>query len=1005
MRSHLVAQVSAAAGGGSGFRIARRLILTSAHVVGATSSAVDVVVGSLPQIFPGTVVWRGTPGGRDDAALVEITGDAPAGHPDRVRWGRLATGRPRTPCDTSGFPGWVRDANQRPEVWHSSGFINPGSGFYAERYVMTLDGTPPTANSGSPWRGLSGAALFSDRLLTGVVAADRAAGAHGHLFAVPVYAFGGNPGFLEVLARHRVSAPVLEPIEMQELAETEPPRGGSVAAFLRARDEVVAFRGQREPMRRLQEWATAPGARALLLHGPGGQGKTRVAQELCRRLSRDRWATLWLAGNAAADKVEVIADVEVPLLLVVDYAESRLAQLPAVLRAAARHDGARPLRLLLLARTAGQWWDDLKIDDPVAEEVLEQADTLALPPLELDTEGRGIAYETAVVDLARAMVGLPSYQQWDPDDLAGRLRRHGRRIERQATALALHMTALADLLDEAESTSATGAADAADDRVEDRLLRHERRHWRRAAQASAVLSALAPAALEDVLAVAMLLGAQAREHADTLLDHVEALNGSGRDVRRAVRDWIAALYPPPDNRYWGILQPDRLVERFVAHRLGAEPRLLDPLVPVARPAQLAQLIDVFARAVHHPGSPESLGRALTDLCIRYRDELYEHVAAAAPYVEESAPLVAALQQILLDDTLTLDDLRAYEVHLPSPGLLPGGLLIDPYTRLISGGEAEEKARGRPIPEMAGWYSTISAHRRQMGDDTGAHEAATQAVERQRVLAASGAEEALARLGTFLNNLAVCQSRLGQRVESLEAVKESYRIHRTLVEQEFMAHLPGLAHASTTLANRFADLGDYKRAVDAGREAVSIWRGLADGDSGTCRPMLAAALTDLSVHLSALRRNAPALLAAEEAVRILRELTAERPAVPYQASLARALTTYANRLGLRGRIAPAMAAAEEAAMLYRRLVGRGQETFRPNLAFALNNLAMVYTRADRNAQAANALQTAIGILRVLAKESPGYQDDLERALRNLAGVTKAGSNNALPVRDDSEPSKS
>ena len=71
------------AGPGSGYVIAPRLVLTSAHAVpdpGTPGSgtpgrgrAVQVLVAADPVAYTGVVVWRGTPGGRDDAALVEST--------------------------------------------------------------------------------------------------------------------------------------------------------------------------------------------------------------------------------------------------------------------------------------------------------------------------------------------------------------------------------------------------------------------------------------------------------------------------------------------------------------------------------------------------------------------------------------------------------------------------------------------------------------------------------------------------------------------------------------------------------------------------------------------------------------------------------------------------------------------------------------------------------------------------------------------------------------------
>ncbi|MFJ3638080.1 hypothetical protein [Streptomyces sp. NPDC090112] len=65
--------------------------------------------------------------------------------------------------------------------------VNPSSGFVGNQYVMDLrtrgQGWP--ADGTSPWSGLSGAAVFCDCYLTGVVASDRQHSDHSRLNVVP----------------------------------------------------------------------------------------------------------------------------------------------------------------------------------------------------------------------------------------------------------------------------------------------------------------------------------------------------------------------------------------------------------------------------------------------------------------------------------------------------------------------------------------------------------------------------------------------------------------------------------------------------------------------------------------------------------------------------------------------------------------------------------------------------------------------------------------------------
>ena len=88
-----------------------------------------------------------------------------------------------------------------------------------------------------------------------------------------------------------------------------------------------------------------------LVVGPGGQGKTRLAHHLAALLGQNGWAAVILAERATPD--QGLAQVRVPTLVVVDYAEGRPRQLEAVIAELERAEAK--VRLLLLARTAGAW--------------------------------------------------------------------------------------------------------------------------------------------------------------------------------------------------------------------------------------------------------------------------------------------------------------------------------------------------------------------------------------------------------------------------------------------------------------------------------------------------------------------------------------------------------------------------------------------------------------------------------------------------------------------------
>jgi hypothetical protein len=321
--------------------IAPRLVLTSAHVVPDANATVTLFRPGRPERWSGTVVWRGTPGGRDDAALIHLdtAGWEPLSGPP-VRWGRLVTTRPGTECKTWGRPDLVQQAGRATDTLQPSGTLNPGDRQVGNRYVMNLaqHAPDPTADGTSPWGGLSGAALFCEDLLAGVITSDPAGRGHGHLEAVPAYVLLHDSAFRTALTEHGCPSTVLEPIEWQHLSEAADPTVSRVipspAALLRARRQIVPFRGRAPHLQRLHTWSSEPGFGALLMHGPGGQGKTRLAQHFADLLATRRWAVLWLRPDTAPDTLKILAAAAVPIMVVIDYAETRPLQVTGLLDAA-----------------------------------------------------------------------------------------------------------------------------------------------------------------------------------------------------------------------------------------------------------------------------------------------------------------------------------------------------------------------------------------------------------------------------------------------------------------------------------------------------------------------------------------------------------------------------------------------------------------------------------------------------------------------------------------------
>ncbi|MFI9720772.1 tetratricopeptide repeat protein [Streptomyces sp. NPDC052396] len=801
----------------------------------------------------GVAVWCGTPGGRDDAALVVVDADQwwqPAA--GAVRWGRMVTDRPGTSCEGWGVPEVAQRSGAAVEAVQLKGRVNPGSGFVGNQYVMDLLQHPPQwpQAGSSPWGGLSGAAVFCDRLLTGVVASDRAYFGHGQLNVVPAYVLHHNPDFRTALAEHAGAASGLEAVEFQHLADPAPPTPGgalrSAAALLQAGRQAVPFHGREDLIERLRAWCALGGFGAWLLHGPGGQGKTRLAHHLADLLAADRWAVLWPRPDATADQLREIRHAAKPLLVVLDYAETRTGQLTALIEAAVEHPGTTPLKLLLLARTDGDWWTRAKNSTRLTQDYLDTAPVHPLPPLEGNPAHRPEAYRRAVRALATVLPRVHGYAGHDWPAAACTLPVPRLDQEAYGNALTLHMTALADLLDTTEPAvaAADDAVRQAAQGVEDRLLGHEHRYWEQTATLRGLLPALTLDTLKAALAAAHLVGAADREQADQTWRRLPALADQSRDRRDAVTAWIAALYPATiQGQLWGILQPDRLAERHIGRILDTDPALAGRLLNDADHAQTAQLLTTYSRAAAHPVFQGRLAAHLTGLCKRHRRQLAGQIITTAVQTDHPAPLITALDAIATDSTVALDDLTTLDGSFP-------------------------QSSRRLANSAACLTQTITNH--------------------YRVLAEANPEAYLPDLAMSLNNLSVRLGEVGRREEGLAAIREAADHYRALAEANPEAYLPDLAMSLNNLSVDLGEVGRREEGLAAIREAVRMRRALAEANPDAYLPDLAGALNNLSVRLGEVGRREEGLAAVQEAVRIRRALTETKYPELFKASLQRSL---------------------------------------------------------------------------------------------------------------------
>ena len=178
--------------------------------------------------------------------------------------------------------------------------------------------------------------------------------------------------------------------ERQHAPESESP---SLQQILSPDLQIVRFQGRESELEALKRWSEGRGIRMLVLTGAGGEGKTRLVLSLRTYLQEEGWATAEL--EKIADFAAINHQVGRPLCIFADNADMKHQSFnDNIAGMVANVSGTA--RFLLLARTAGVWWDALcqRIPDVVATE------QWTLSPLMGARSLRGQSYIEAAQDFS-----------------------------------------------------------------------------------------------------------------------------------------------------------------------------------------------------------------------------------------------------------------------------------------------------------------------------------------------------------------------------------------------------------------------------------------------------------------------------------------------------------------------------------------------------------------------------------------------------------------------------
>ncbi|MER6159646.1 tetratricopeptide repeat-containing serine protease family protein [Streptomyces sp. NPDC001868] len=1044
-------------GSGTGYLLDGGLVLTAAHVISRgdrTQAEVTVRLPGSRDYLPCAVEWyryeAHEPADiRMDAAVLRIS--SPGAVPPQdglppLRWGRLVTGLPEVPVDLVGYPSGMGvrrdDAGGRlvlRDTVRVRGTVNAGTAVKARRYHIVLGQAIPysAAAAVSRWEGASGAALLSHDLLCGVVVTAKDEPGHGRARAIPAEELLADPGF-RALFPHAVT----EPAELQPLLERESSRPANTpVALLRPDATVVPFTGREDVLARLGAWCDQPGRFSVrLVTGPGGQGKTRLAAELVRRLRLRNWSAGFLAAGAPPDLLPLATGTRTPLLLVVDYAETRVEQLQTLLDLVDRyeHTGTTPLRLLLLARDkeAGDWWENL------CSEALPLRDPppgTELPLPDLYGDGQEPLDDTAFraigENLAAALTGLPTVTAPVDPAVLRTLPVPDLHDPRHHRALDLQMAALVALLQALDPEDGP-----ADEPYEGVLLRHEQKIWRHTAHSQG-LGALTLSARRELVASATLCGSPAdRDEARDILARLSTLTtvttgtpdatdtSTPPDPVDPAADWLATLYPDP-HTFWGPLRPDRIGEYLVGLAVGQRPALLDELLATAPAAQATDALRVAARAAPRHSR---LAGPLHSVVVRHPQRLAgPAVTAATSSGPEPGPLHTALAEVVRDhpDDPTL--LRSMFTRLPAHsrnlsvwGAELAGALVALAGEAL-GEQPDHTAWARlaaAFNDHAHWLTAVRMHDEALergamavrlyegiaGQEPGryAHDLATAHegyahqlhLQSRREDALASAERAVAlrreladgpvaraALAVALTGYAHHLSSLGRALDAAEASAESVALYAGLPTPTVSAHEDEYAAALLAHAVCLAELARYDDAIDAVDRAVALYRRLSRRyPDAHLRPLAAALATraDLLVDTGSYERG---LDDAGEAHKTYENLAAG-PADLYAGERAAALHCLARCLGPLGRWEEAERRSREAVELYDELRRAAPRTHTFAWALAADGWAVALSECGHDRQAVEVGRGAVDALEDLHTHGdPGTGSALADASRNHAAV--------------------
>ncbi|WP_437304803.1 tetratricopeptide repeat protein [Sorangium sp. So ce388] len=752
---------------------------------------------------------------------------------------------------------------------------------------------------------------------------------------------------------------------------SEPPAELSPAALLNARYAVVPFVGRETLLKEIHAWCDAPApTRARLFYGPGGIGKTRLFIEACAWMRREGWRAGFLPQGVHRQQIEALVAAEHPTLVVIDYAESR-PDVRDLLAPFARLRSGKcngRLRLVLLARNAGDWWTFLQSSAAEVGILLGDHAPREIPPLVHGEPMRTEIFQDAVARFAQLLGKAVPGTTTPLDD---------RRYDR---VLYVHMAALATVEGRPfTAETLTGST-----------LDHEQRFWLSLLPHDDLLDAelCTEQMRRAVTALTMCGGAMSRSEAADLVARATD-DSDKRRVERRVQ-LLRRLYPGQHSNvggsgYLGVLDPDLLGEAIVHRTLALEggdagPYLERVLALAGEDALRTAFVVLGRMSEDHPTDAEPwLAHVLgSDVANRTTAAF-----AAAKVVGEHT--AHARLGTVLARTLEREGTAEIAARLASAGVPQRTVSLREVAVWVEKKRLEQLPQGSEtevLAERARLLCNLGVRESELGQREAALASTQEAVAHYRQLVKQRPDEFLPHLALSLNNLGNRQSQLGQLEPALASIHESLDYYRWLAEQWPDAFLSSLAMSLHNLGLWQSELGQLELALASTLKAVDHCRRLVKQQPDAHLLDLAGCVNTLAKIQSALGERDTALASAQEAVGYCRQLAEQQPDafLPNLAICLKTLSTTQSELGQRE---AALTSTLEAVRHFRRLAKLHPNAFLPDLAMGLNNLGRRQGELGQRDAALASAQEAVGHFRRLAEQHPDtFLPDLALSLNNL-----------------------